>query len=418
MTDPERPLDDPGTPDESGSPDELPVQDESKTMIDAGVADAAGGPDEPVAPDEPANINETDLSSEQPTTALPTVPVAPPPPPGGEPPLPPAGGEPPEPPNGEQTQQWVIGGIIAFVLVFALIVFLFVVNNDDDDDDDVAEATATTAVPTAIAEAPTATNTAEPESPTEAPVEPTATTEPTAEPTATKTPEPTETPTPEATATKTPEPTKTPTPEKPTPTPEPPTPTPKPEPTPTEVPSAPQPDEGSLAYTADWTQWDLGDGWSADGSKLVSDGSEAGPIVAPFTPTTANYAVEARMAVVGSNSCAEVAGVLARAAGADDADPGSFDGYTGVVCAHVWRIDAIADGTIRTLANASRTLDTQPHTYRLEVAGDRLRFFIDGKFAGEATDSQISATGKAGLFVSGGSVVTVDLFRIYALSGE
>lgn len=373
-------------------------------------------------------------AADQPTAVLPTTPAQaatgaePPPPPGGD--LPPAGGggddlPPPPPGDGESPesqsyQRWVIGGLIAFLLFITIIGLVFFVG-DDDDDDDVAKATETVIVPTATTVAVAATETPTPEPPTATVAEPTST--PTAEPTATETPEPTATATPKPTETPKPEPTATSTPEPeptPTPKPQPPTPTPKPEPTATEVPTAPKPSEGALVYSANWSagadDWDLGEGWAVTGSALVADGADAGPQLAPFNPTGPDYAVEAQIAIVGSNSCDEVAGVFARAAQATDVATPLYSGYAGNACAHEWRIDAIAQNDPATLTNGYRPLDTTAHTYRLEVKGERIRLFIDGKFAGEATDGRFSSPRGVGLYLHGDTQIMVRSFRVYSLS--
>lgn len=386
------------------------------------------------APETAADGGPRD-SADQPTAALPAVPPGAPPdapaaapfraePPydGGDPPAPPGGGEPPQSPESQSYQRWVIGGLIAFLLFITIIALLFLV---DGDDDGVAEATATSALPTATTVAVAATETPTAEAPTETPVEPTATTEPTPEPTATTEPtaEPTATTEPTAEPTATTEPTTEPTAEPtPSPTPGPPTPTPEPEPTATEDPSAPVPAQGTLAYSANWSggagDWQLGDGWSVSGGSLIADGTADAPLVAPFALTSADYAIEARMVIRASNSCDEAAGVLARADVPDDVNADAFDGYAGVVCAHEWQIASIDGGAFSALENGYRPLDEGAHTYRLEVAGERLRLFIDGRFYGAANDSRLAEAGSAGLVVSGGVDVTVESFSIYVIEAE
>lgn len=333
---------------------------------------------------------------------------------------PPAG--PPVPPAGDGGQRWIIGGILALALVAGLVALLFLLTGDDDGDDDTTaelEATAESATYTAGAGVePTEpgeelTATAEPE-PTEAEDTPTETPEP--EPTATEV-EATETPEPEATATEveptqTPEPTVTPT---PTPTK---TATAESEPTATSAPAPPGPSDGALAYEADWSDdsdgWNLTEGWTINGGELVADGASADPLLAPFQPGQANYAVEVEMAVTGINNCNKLVGVFARIT----EEPGDDDdlmGFAGNVCANEWRIDAVEADDLDTIESGERNMATGQHVYRLEVSGERIRLFIDNAFVGEANDGRFAGAGGVGIFLEGDADITVRSFKVFTI---
>jgi DNA-binding CsgD family transcriptional regulator len=300
---------------------------------------------------------------------------------------------------------YIAGGILALVLVIALVVLLLALNDDDDEDDAAADETATAGQATEVA--PTATAEA---APTEAPTA-------TAEPEATPTPEP-----PTATA----EPTAT---EEPTATPEPPTPTPEPtattppEPTATTVAPtpAPQPEQGELVYTADWSagagDWQLTDGWSAADGAIAGDGSTATPLLSPYQPEQADYAIEAEFAVADISGCDGLAGIFGRVSDVTAGDDEFPAGYIGGVCEDEWRIDTIREiaDTRDTLASGDLELDDQPHVYRLEMVGERIRLFIDGIFAGEATDDRYTDSGGAGIYIDGDLQVTVRAFRVFTL---
>lgn len=372
---------------------------------------------------------------DQPTTALPQVPpaeelppaavlppVAPiiPPPGGGEPPyMPPPGEGSPIPPGGGGSGRWILGGIIGFAVLALLgALYLFAL----DDDNDAAEATATVTVPTATAEVAVPPTATEPEAtataePTNTP-EPTATEEPeptaTVEPTATPE-EPTATPTVEPTATATepaPEPTKTPVPDEPTPTPE-------PEPTATDVPSAPTPIAGAEVYRANWSQgdggWTLPEAWDIENGQLVAKGAESGAGLAEFQPSGANYAIEAQMAIIGSNDCSEIVGVLVGAALPQEAAVSAVAGIVGGACAHEWQVDRVSGGNRDTLANGYRPLNDQAHTYRLEVDANSLKFFIDGKFIAEVDGVTVNPQGRVGIYLNGNVRAVVGSFVVYSL---
>jgi len=336
-------------------------------------------------------------------------------------------GDAPPPSDGDGRQRWILGGVLAFVLVAALLALLFFMTDDDEDDGDTeAEIEATeevatetaeaalepTAEPTATVEEPTETAEPDPE-PTETEVPPTETPEPDEEETevaATETaeaePDPTET---EAAPTETPdeaEPTATETPE-------------EAEPTPTEQPPAPPPAAGNLAYEADWSSdedgWVLTEGWAIEDGELVTTAADASPLLAPFEPQQANYAVEVEMQITNLNNCNERAGVFARITEETSSAGDVLVGYAGNVCDDEWHIDAILENDRDSLASGDRRLQSGSHVYRLEVAGERIRLFIDDEFIGEATDERWSASGGAGIYVDGDLDVTVTEFRVFTI---
>jgi|GEM_PF-2270784 len=337
----------------------------------------------------------------------------------GGPPPPPAGGT-----TGDGGQRWIIGGVLAFVLVAALLALLFFWDDDDDGDDTAADEQATEQAATATALAvvePTATVEEATETPEPEP-EPTATDEPateTPEPdeeeeketevaateTAEAEPEPTET---EVAATETPaatEPTATATPDKPSPTPT----EPKPEPT---------PDDSQLAYEADWSSgndgWNLSAGWAIENGNLVTSG-DASPLLSPFEPQSPNYAVEIEMIVTNLNTCDERAGVFARITEAANQPDDGLVGYAGTACDDEWHIDAVLEDDLESLASGDRTLTSGSHTYRIEVAGEQIRFYIDDAFVGSATDDRWTEAGGTGIFVEGTVDVTISAFRVFTL---
>lgn len=246
--------------------------------------------------------------------------------------------------------------------------------------------------PSAVAAAPTAT--AEPPPAT---AEPTATVEPSATPEPTATPEP------------------------PTATPEPPTATPEPTAAPDEP--TPQPAAGTQVYAADWSagagDWQLPEGWLIENGALVAVGGEAATAaVAPFMPPNANYAVEVELAIQAApGGCEAVVGMVGRAildiGGETPVPTGVLTG----LCPEQWLLGVQAAGSEepQVLAQGEFAPADAAHLYRMELAGNRVRLFIDGAFAGEATFDGLTEPGVAGLYLDSGYGVTVSAFRIFEI---
>lgn len=246
-----------------------------------------------------------------------------------------------------------------------------------------------------------------PPTPTPSPT-PSPTPEPTVTPAPSPTPEPTATPTPSPT----PEPTATPT---PSPTPEP-IPAPTPEPTPTPMPAA-----GTVLYEADTSgglaEWSGAGGWQTVGGMLVNDGTSDTPtfIDAPFQPSTLDYAIEVEMQWARDG---ETFGVVAR--GGDGA--GYWAGFAPdcnwepneddiILWAPLIESFCAEDGRI---AGTEVGLDSEWHTYRLEVQGNTIRVLLDGTVVIETSDNRFLSPGQVGLW-SDGAQVNVRRFSVIAL---
>ncbi len=328
----------------------------------------------------------------------------------------------------------VLIGAIAIVVVIILALVFFA--GDDDDDDSEAQSSTATAVANSLDSTATALAglatidredldatatalsgqatqereagdmTATAASNATASAQPTATEEPTATPEPTETPEPTATEEPTAEPTATVEPT-------------------EPDATATESPSPPQPAPGELVYESNLQdnpdEWDLNDSWQIEGDALVSSGSGLRTLVAPVTDiATANYAVEATLTFTELEECDGVSGLFGR--GSDQSDNGEdfIAGYVGAACLDGWSILAIPDDSpdANELANGDLTLNDQPHTYRLEIAGERIRLFIDGNFAGETTDNLYNDAGSVGLYLNDAINVRVTGFKVFTIEGS
>jgi len=258
----------------------------------------------------------------------------------------------------------------------------------------VTETTSQTAETPTVAESPSTEATA--------PVAETPTEAPTNTPLATATSAPTHTPAPSPTT-------------EPTHTPEP---TQAPEATAT---SGPPPTDGSLAFEADWSAgagaWQLPEGWTVDNGALVANSADPHPVAAPYDPSSANYAVEATIAVTGGTfTCDQTVGLFARAV---TVTPEGQDGFPvamiGSFCPERWEVSVVGDATGTRTVAAQGPFDpgSTAHTYRLEVSGAEYRLYIDGVFAGQGTDDRFGDPGQAGLYVPGGVQVQITSFKIF-----
>lgn len=327
-----------------------------------------------------------------------------------------------------ENRNWLYGIAAAIaILLVAILAAILIFAGDDDDDDDQAAADATATALAAIQE----------ETPTEQPAEePTATETPT-EPEPTQEPEPTDTPEPSPTPEPTEEPELTPTTEEPTATPEP-SPTETPGPTPTEAPtdtpapeppivSVPQP--GEEVFEADWStgagDWELPPNWTVSNGVLSGEGPDALPVLAPFEPEVADYAVETVMTIETLDNCDDMLiGPFSRVTMVTEETGDYPAGYIGGVCEGEWRIEAIEEDQNQREELVSGDLDAdieiegEPHAFRLEIAGDTIRLFIDEQFAGEATDDRFDEPGSAGIYFEGDTQLEVEEFRIEEIQPE
>jgi hypothetical protein len=209
-----------------------------------------------------------------------------------------------------------------------------------------------------------------------------------------------------------------------TPTPEP-VDTPTPEPT--NTPSAPQP--GQVLYQADWSSgrnaWSLPQGWDTVSGELVNDGTKADATQfahAPMiTPYTANYAVEADIQDVRAGlSCNATAfGLSVRGDSSGDYRVGMVDSVSIVGNTTAFFFDHGSSDTCPSyyyyaFAKATYSLDTNWHTYRVEVRGNNISLLIDGQSVIETTDNHHLTSNSVGLW-SNGRVINVRSFKVIAL---
>ena len=97
-------------------------------------------------------------------------------------------------------------------------------------------------------------------------------------------------------------------------------------------------------------------------------------------------------------------------------------GYIGGVCDGEWRIEAIDEEQNERDEIASGDLEVDvegdPHTYRLEIVDDEIRFFIDDEPVGEATDDRYAEPGQPGIYVAGDTLIEIESFVVEELRPE
>lgn len=199
-----------------------------------------------------------------------------------------------------------------------------------------------------------------------------------------------------------------------------PTPTPQARPTQTSAPA------GTLLYKADWSHgldgWQSSSGWRVDRGQLLVDSLENTSIIAPYHPAAPDYAIEARIQLVkvlrpSANSYSIFAddtpghdGYEAGAIGLTPPVDGPSDAYAGLTQAAPNALDAT-----RGFSSSDFVPGFDWRTYRVEVQGNELSFFIDGVRNNSTYSTRPAlSTGPLGL-QSMGLVLRVSSFVITSL---
>jgi hypothetical protein len=185
--------------------------------------------------------------------------------------------------------------------------------------------------------------------------------------------------------------------------------------TPTPVPptATPAPKPGDVLYRADWSGglvgWVGSTDWKTVNGMLVNDGSNGGGnslILAPYQPTTPDYALETEIEWLGSRQFISSFAVVARANDVGNigyrALSGDFKGA---------QILAVSER----IGGADFDPGGQkPHTYRLEVRGNTLKLLIDGGVVLSVSDNRFLSAGRVGLWSDYGQM-NVRSFKVIAL---
>lgn len=198
------------------------------------------------------------------------------------------------------------------------------------------------------------------------------------------------------------------------------TPAPTPSPTPSIKP-------GDVLYQADstWSGWNGTADWKVSGGLLLNDGTYAdynarATIVAPFQAQTADYAIAIQMQVVRPFTTGTIYPcfyITLRGTALSD----GWQGYVAVVCANSSNGQAVQIAAIDTTNNIFDVLSNAPfdpqntwHSYRVEVKGTTIKFFVDGGLLLSADDSRFLGAGQIGL-LSEYMEVKLSSFKVTAL---
>jgi len=187
-------------------------------------------------------------------------------------------------------------------------------------------------------------------------------------------------------------------------------------------PTPTKPKPGDVLYQAHWkkeaTQWNIQGQWQAiDDATLKSSGESENSFVlyAPYKPTTSDYAVEAQIKYQGPKDILGFLltdfGIVVQAKNGDGMAAG-FDYISNLY------ITGMKGGRLNTSMLQEQDYDLEHdvfHTYRVEVKGARILFFLDGKKMLEVTEQNAPQTpGQIGLR-SRNAVITVTSFKVLAL---
>lgn len=203
------------------------------------------------------------------------------------------------------------------------------------------------------------------------------------------------------------EPATTPTNLPPTPTSEPPT------PTPTVAPI------GTVLYEANWAdrmgEWRGGSEWKVSGGMLVNDGTccvsgRREFIIAPYSPNTDDYAIEAEIQLVRASDDARCRPEYGIASRMTDNREGYLAGIDLAIYNTACQPNLIVikspilsppNSPDTLLANKEFTPDTGWHLYRVEVKGNMVRLLVDGATIFDAVvDNRYLDSGQVGLYAT------------------
>lgn len=205
--------------------------------------------------------------------------------------------------------------------------------------------------------------------------------------------------------------------------------TPTPTPSPTPIPPTPTPSirPGDVLYQADstWSGWNGTADWKVSGGLLLNDGTYAGynassTIVAPYQSQTADYAVAIQMQVVRPFTTGTIYPCFYITLRGTALSNG-WQGYAAVVCANSANGQAVQIVAIDSSNNIFDVLSSAPfnpqtawYSYRVEMKGTTIKFFVNGGLLLSADDSRFLGAGQIGL-LSEYMQVKLSSFKITAL---
>ena len=185
------------------------------------------------------------------------------------------------------------------------------------------------------------------------------------------------------------------------------------------TPTSPPP--GTLLFQSDWSHgldgWQASGGWKVTHGMLQTNANSGNVITLPYTPAVADYAIEVRFQIVSIPVSGGNVVVTA------DKTSGK-DGYTAGI------MNLLAPGPRSEFANpevqvfinpiddmesGSQVSDYEPgsmqHTYRIEVQGPGVEFFIDGLRKSSAVSSQTNSLSNGPIHLS----VSKAIVRVFSV---
>ena len=187
---------------------------------------------------------------------------------------------------------------------------------------------------------------------------------------------------------------------------------------------------GTVLYHVSWPStmngWTGASQWSVLDGLLVCNGSTynggySDGIFAPFQPQVTDYAIEARIRVIGDSGVTGEFGLFARLT-TDDADNmvAYFGGVTNIYAQKPYQGDAEMH-VGGAYASPDEVLSSSPftpasnwHTYRLTVKGTTETLSIDGSVVSTVSDARYLQPGKVGITCENGLQLDVSSFSVIA----
>lgn len=192
------------------------------------------------------------------------------------------------------------------------------------------------------------------------------------------------------------------------------------------------PKEGDVLYVADWSNglngWTGTTDWTTLNGMLVNDGTGNGrSLFAPYFPDSVeDYAVETQIQYVRSggkqNRCPEI-DIVVRATDQGDIATGIVTNANsckpnlrGDIGQYVLQYSNANKTSYQVvwLASTAFALDNDWHTYRMEVRGNTITTYVDGKRVLVSQDNRFLGPGKVGM-VAGNIQINVRSFKVIAL---
>lgn len=191
------------------------------------------------------------------------------------------------------------------------------------------------------------------------------------------------------------------------------------------TPSVPSPASGRLLYQAPWSK-DNG-GWAAsthwhwsdqNGGMIATDSGTNSLMFAPYQLSTSAYAIEASIQRLSyTNMDGTAYGVVV----GRTPDKGEVCGVGIHEKPEHFFISQLTPPTTQSqphvdidLLRSPVTMNTQWHTYRVEVTANHIRYFLDSKFIGQVNNDNHIQGGQVGIYAVG-VFINIKSFSIFAL---